>query len=134
MTNPNLTPRTRPAKLRELDELIEKITTDAYREDEQLWAFRQAFEDGVSTPCDAFVIDEPVSVVGFDYDGNERSGLRAKCRRPDGREYVVAAYDVMFPPGTEGARYVASYRKWMGLTPFPPETAPPARGTDHRET
>ena len=31
-----------------LDELIEKITVDANGDDEQLWAFRQAFEDDVS--------------------------------------------------------------------------------------
>ena len=30
-----------------LDELIEEITVDANGEDEQLWAFRQAFEDNV---------------------------------------------------------------------------------------
>jgi len=43
-----------------LDELIEQITVDAYGADEQLWAFRQAFEDGVCGPCDALVIGEPV--------------------------------------------------------------------------
>ena len=35
----------------ELDELIDEITTDANGEAEQLWAFRQAFEDNV--PCPA---------------------------------------------------------------------------------
>jgi hypothetical protein len=63
--------------------------------------------------------------VKFHYDGNDRRGLTAKCRRPNGREYVVAVSDVVFPPGTQGARYVAAYRKWMGLTPFSPETAAP---------
>lgn len=32
------------------DELLEEILTDAYGEDEQLWALRQAFEDDVSLP------------------------------------------------------------------------------------
>ncbi len=108
-----------------LDELIAQITLDAYGEDEQLWAFRQAFEDDVSMPRDAVVIGEPVSVVNFDYDGNLRRGLTARCRRPNGREYVVAVFDVVFPQGTQAGRYVAAYRKWMGLTPFPPETAAP---------
>jgi len=72
--------------------------------------------------------------VKFDYDGNERRGLTATCRCPDGREYVVAASDVVFPAGTEGARYVASYRKWMGLAPFPPKTAAPTSGKTRRET
>jgi hypothetical protein len=116
-----------------LDELIEQITVDAYGEDEQLWAFRQAFEDRVAVPCDALVIGEPVSVVEFDYDGNERRGLTAKCLRPDGRKHVVAASDVEFPHGTEGERYVGAYRKWMGLTPFPPETASRWSGKGRRE-
>ncbi len=73
-----------------LDEFIEQITVDAYGEDEQLWAFRQAFEDGVAGPCGALVIGEPVLVVAFDYDGNERRGLTAQCSRPDGRKHVVA--------------------------------------------
>jgi hypothetical protein len=38
-----------------LDELIEEITVDASGNDEQLWAFRQAFEDNIDVPCDATV-------------------------------------------------------------------------------
>ena len=34
----------------ELDDLIDEITTDANGEAEQLWAFRQAFEDEVEVP------------------------------------------------------------------------------------
>jgi hypothetical protein len=101
-----------------LDELIETITVDANGDAEQPWAFRQAFEDHVAIPSAAFVIGEAVSVLRFDYDGNERRGLTAKCCRPDGREYVVSASDIVFRPGTEGGRYVAAYRKWMGLTLF----------------
>ena len=52
-----------------LDDLIEQIIVDAYGEDEQVWAFRQAFEDDVAVPCDAFVVGTPISVVKFDYDG-----------------------------------------------------------------
>ena len=39
------------AELAYLDELIEEITTDANGEDEQLWAFRQAFEEGRRAVC-----------------------------------------------------------------------------------
>ena len=117
-----------------LDDLIEQIIVDAYGEDEQVWAFRQAFEDDVAVPCDTFFVRTPISVVKFDYDGNERRGLTATCRRPDGREHVVATSDVVFPAGTEGARYVDSYRKWMGLAPFPPKTAAPTSGKTRRET
>src|SRR5215475_13800887 len=95
-----------------LDDLIDGITTDAYGEDEQLWAFRQAFEDSVTLPTEGTVMGEPVLVIAFDYDGNERRGLTAKCRGADGREHLVAAADVTIPPTSEGGRYLAAYRKW----------------------
>jgi len=110
-----------------LDELIGEITTDAYGDDEQLWAFRQVIEDDVPLPADGFVIGEPVSVVEIDYGGNSRRGLTAKCRREDGSVYIVAASEVMFPEGSVGARYVAAYRRWLGLDPYPSEAQPPAR-------
>ncbi len=105
-----------------LDELIEEITIDAYGDDEQLWAFRQAFEDEVVLPADGFIIGEPVSVIAVDYDGNERRGLTARCRRQDGSEYVVAATDVVLSPPSKGSRYIAAYRKWLNLDPYPAET------------
>jgi tetratricopeptide (TPR) repeat protein len=110
-----------------LDQLIEEITVDAYGDDEQLWAFRQVFEDSISVPCDGFVIGEPVSVVAFEYDGNERRGLTARCRRDDGSEHVVAASEVVLPAGTSAARHLSAYRKWLGLEPFPCEAAPASR-------
>ncbi len=112
----------------DLDQLIEVITVHANGDDEELWAFRQAFEDSVSVPCDGFVIGEPVSIVTFDYDGNQRRGLTARCRREDGSEHVVAAADVELPPRSSGARYVAAYRKWLGLQPSSPKVATPYRG------
>jgi hypothetical protein len=83
-----------------LEELIDEIIVDAYGEDEQLSAFCQVIEDEVPLPTDGFVIGEPVSVVEIDYDGNERLGLTARCRREDGSEHVVAASEVMFPKGS----------------------------------
>jgi hypothetical protein len=102
-----------------LDQLVEDITVDVYGDDEQLWAFRQVFEDEVPLPANGFVIGEPVSVVKIDYDGNERRGLTAQCRREDGSKYLVAAADVVFPEGSSGARYVAAYRKWLGIESSP---------------
>jgi len=110
-----------------LDDLIEEITVDAYGEDEQLSAFCQVIEDEVPLPADAFVIGEPVSVVEIDYDGNERRGLTAKCRRMDGSDHVVAASEVVFLKGSVGARYLAAYRKWLGLNPYPPVGSKPSR-------
>jgi len=104
-----------------LEELIEEITVDAYGDDEQLWAFRQVMEDDVDFPCDGLVIGEPVAVLGIDYDGNARRGLTAMCRRMDGSRHIVAAADVVLPRQSKGYRYIACYRKWLGLDPFPPE-------------
>ncbi len=103
-----------------LDDLIEEITVDAYGDDEKLWAFRRAFEDHVTVPCDGFVVGESVSLIEFDYDGNERRGLTARCRREDGSEHAVAASDVVVPKRSSGARYIAAYRKWLALEPFGP--------------
>jgi hypothetical protein len=103
----------------ELDRLIEEIIVDAYGEDEQLWAYRQAFEDNVAMPAEAFVVGEPVTVMTIDYDGNERRGLTARCRREAGLEQVIAACDLIFPEGSTAARYLAVYRKWLGLESHP---------------
>ena len=64
------TRRGRSKNSAEVDELVEEIIVDAYSDDEQLWAFRQAFEDNVVLPAEAFVIGQPVEVVAIDYDGN----------------------------------------------------------------
>lgn len=101
-----------------LDQLIEEITVDAHGNDEQLWAFRQAFEDNIDVPCDATVVGEPVKVMKFDYNGNDRRGLTAICRGADRAKHAVAACDVVIPPNTRGGCYLAAYRKWMGLTPL----------------
>ncbi|MBI1792286.1 MAG: tetratricopeptide repeat protein [Acidobacteria bacterium] len=107
------------AGLAYLDELIEEIAVDANGEDEQLWAFLQALEDNVPVPCEATVIGEPVQVMKFGYDGNERRGLTATCRRADGAKHVVAASEVVIPLSMQGGRYLAAYRQWMGMAPFP---------------
>ena len=121
--------------LADLDHLIEVITVDSHSDDEKLRAFRQAFKANVAVPCDGFVIGEPVSLVKFGYDGNKRRGLTAKCRRQNGSEHVVAALDVVFPDRASGARYLAAYRRWLGLEPFPPSvTTPPRRTRRHKVT
>ena len=60
---------------RDAEELLESVLVDAHGDGEQLWALRQAFEDNLNLPADAFVIGEPVSVVAIEFDGNERRGL-----------------------------------------------------------
>lgn len=116
-----------------IDSLIEEILTDAYGEEEQLWAFLQAFEGNIILPTDAYVIGEPVSVTEIDYDGNTRRGLTAVCRKASGAEHVVAVSEIVFREGTEDARYAAAYRKWLGLEPLAGiEQRPPAREKRHK--
>src|SRR5271157_3504282 len=103
----------------ELNDLVDEITVDAYNDDEQLWAFRQVIEDEVDLPVDAFVLGEPVAVIEIDYDGNERRGLTARCRREDGVEHTIGASDLVFPEGSKGADYMAAYRTWLGIDPYP---------------
>jgi hypothetical protein len=107
----------------ELDVLIDEIIVDAYGDDEQSWAFRQVLEDELELPKEAFVIGEPVTVLTLDYE-NERRGITARCRREDGTEYQVAACDLFFPRSTTAARYVAAYRKWLGIEPYPKGNIP----------
>jgi hypothetical protein len=110
-------------RVADLDLLIAEITTDAYGDDEQLWSFLQALQDGVELPSDAFVIGEPVSVVAFDYDGNQRRGLVARCRREDGSEHVVAASELVLAPRASGGQFLAAYCRWLGLDPLPEQIA-----------
>ena len=106
----------------ELDALIEEITVDAYGEQEQLWAIRQALADNIHVPFAATVIGEPVQVTKFDYDGNERRGLTATCRRADGSKHVVAASEVILSSDVKRGEYLAAYRRWMGIAPYPAST------------
>lgn len=121
------TKENRKNELAALDKLINEITVEAYGDNEQLWAFRQVFEDDVNLPADGFVIGEPVSVVDIEYDGNERRGLTAKCRREDGSEHSVAASDVVFPKGSSALLLLAAYRRWLGLDSYPAVTQKHAR-------
>lgn len=103
----------------ELEYLLSEILVDAHGDDEQLWALREAFEQGADLPADAHVIGEPVAVLEVDYDGNERRGLTALCRRSDdGTEHVISLADVLFRRGSEEGRHAAAYRRWLGLDPL----------------
>jgi hypothetical protein len=106
-----------------IEALLRAILVDAHGDDEQLWSFRTAFEAQVPLPADAFVIGEPVTVVAIEYAGNPRRGLTARCRRENGAEYTVPASELLFAEGSSGARYVAAYRKWLGLDPMSPAEA-----------
>ena len=109
----------------DLKALLSEILVDAHGVDEQLWALREAFEDGADLPADAHVIGEPVTLLDVDYDGNDRRGLTALCRRDDGTEHVVSLADVHFTRSSQASRCAFAYRLWLGLDPA--LTAPPPR-------
>lgn len=107
----------------ELDALLNEILTDAYGDEEQLWALRQALEDNVRVPCPATVEGGPVKVTKFDYDGNARRGLTASIRRPNGSRGIVAAAGVHLKDAAS-QRYIAAYRQWMGIQSPSPDPRP----------
>ncbi len=50
---------------RDLDLLIDEITTDCHDEDEALTGFEAALEENTRLPCPGTVIGEPVEVDGI---------------------------------------------------------------------
>jgi hypothetical protein len=119
----------KPSDPASLDEIIGELTA-AGTDDERIRRFLQAMQKHIALPCNGSVIGEPVTVTGFLHDGNLRRAVTARCRRLDGREYEVAVADVLVPEAVRGSQYLAAYRQWMGLAPYPlseksaEETAP----------
>ncbi|MGH7752772.1 MAG: hypothetical protein ACREN5_08145, partial [Gemmatimonadales bacterium] len=112
----------------DLDDLIEEVIVDAYGEDEQLSAFRQAFEEDGRFPFPATVVGAAIDVTTVDYEGDERRGLLALCRR-DGKTHRVPLLDVV-PAGPlplATARLLAAYRRWWGAEPLPAPSPQPGQ-------
>lgn len=98
----------------DIEAVLEELRVDAYGEDEQLWAYRQCFEDDAAFPLPARVVGAEVEVVSVDYDGDERHGLVAVCRR-DGVEHRVSLVDVARGAVTaRTAALLGAYRRWSG--------------------
>lgn len=76
-----------------IDDLGEKIIVDTYGEHEQLSWFRQVFDDEARFPLRGRVVGVEVKVLSVDFDGNERRGLIALCRRGD-EVHTVSLLDV----------------------------------------
>jgi hypothetical protein len=100
-----------------LDRIVEKITTDAYGDDECYVAFLIVLEDELGNGCEAKLMGEDVMVVGWEYDGNERRGVTAKVKKQGGKMYEVAAWEVEVAEGIPGERSLAAYRRWLGMEP-----------------
>ena len=102
----------------EIDALIAQVVIDAYGEDEQLWSFRQWFEDTAAFPFRATVVGAEVEVIEVDYDGDDRRGLVARCER-EGQQHSVSLLDVAPTDSisTDTAALLAAYRRWANLGP-----------------
>lgn len=103
----------------QIDKLIEEVIVDAYGEHEQLWSFRQVFEDDAGFPFHGRVVGVGVRVISVDFD--ERRGLIAVCGRAD-EVHKVSLLDVT-PEGPLPLRtrqLVDAYRRWSGATPLTP--------------
>ena len=98
----------------DLDELIERITIDAYG-DEGYWSFLQAFEDHVQYPTAASIVGTEITVTAIDFDGDERRGLVATVERDD-RSWTVSLLDIgVADSRTRLARLTDAYRRWLGV-------------------
>lgn len=60
----------------------------------------------MATPCAATVGGQQIRLIKFDYDGNDRVGLTAKYRLPDGSRYSITASDVVVEDAA-AQRYIA---------------------------
>lgn len=95
-----------------------RIVASARTEDQQLRALESAARQEVPLPADAFVVGEPVTAAAITYSGHPRAGLTLSCVR-GGRHFNVGLADVVFPEGSEGARFVSNYRAWLGFSELP---------------
>lgn len=65
----------------EIEKLIEEITVDCYNEYEQLSAFEVTINDAIDGYAKAFYLDEPVYLVGVNFDQGIYASLRAQITR-----------------------------------------------------
>jgi hypothetical protein len=111
-----------------IDDLIDEVIVDAYGPDEQLWAFRQAFEDTAVFPFAGRIVGVDLLVDEVDYEGDDRRGLVAICQR-DGQQHTVSLLDVSLvePVDPATAQLLAAYRRWACTDPPPRRAARQSR-------
>ncbi len=110
-----------------VEEMLERVRVDAYGDGEQLTSFEALFGDEGRFPFPATVVGAPVDVIAVEFDGDERRGLVAVCRRA-GAMHRVSLLDVE-PAGplTVTTRLLLeAHRRWACAPPLTPtETAAP---------
>ena len=74
-----------------LARLIEEITVAVYDTGEQMSGFLQVFHDEVAVPVAAAVLGVAVEVTDFAFEGHERRGLGAHCRRQETEDVLSVA-------------------------------------------
>lgn len=83
-------------------------------DDAELRALEAAAMAEVALPADGHVVGEPVTISAIRYLGLPRVGLLATCQSGE-RTHEVGLADVVLPPGSKGAAFVARYRAWLGF-------------------
>lgn len=76
-----------------VQDMLERVLIDAYGDYEQLSSFETILGNEGRFPFPATVVGVPVEVMGVEFDGDERRGLVAVCRR-DGTDHRVSLLDV----------------------------------------
>jgi hypothetical protein len=111
---------------RELDELIEEITTDANGDAEQLWAFRQAFEDNVAVRSQR----RRPTASGAEVRLRRQRTARADRRVPPGRWHKACGGGIGIGDPSPGARRAPprSLSKVDGDSAFPSKHSPARPG------
>lgn len=116
-----------------VEEMLERVRVDAYGDYEQLSSFETMFGDEARFPFPATVVGAPVEVTAVEFDGDERRGLVAVCRR-EGGVHRVALLDVE-PAGplTVTTRLLLeAHRRWACAPPLTPTSTSPQHSWAYR--
>jgi hypothetical protein len=102
-----------PIKLtrKQLDEMIEKATVDAYNESEQRSGFQTLIDEHLAVPFETQVLGVAVTVGKIDI--NDADEIIAVCHR--GKERLrVPVLDLPLPtPPPKGWQWIEAYRHWL---------------------
>ena len=93
----------------ELDELIEEATVDCYDEYEERVGFLTMIHDNVSTPFQAILHGDSVTIS--EIDGDDRV-IKVTIQK-NGKTYPVDILDLEIDDeNVKGSEWIAAYRKW----------------------
>jgi len=97
---------------KDLNELIEQATTDAYNESEQAGGFFVMIEENLALPFVTQVLGQEVTVAKVDI--TKRDQIVAICVRGKVSR-TIPILDLPLPdPQPKGAEWIDAYRRWDG--------------------